>query len=197
MDKLQTTQNAVQVKLSRERFMNDFSVSRCNELFEKVSRVEHIFENLTPTIGRIKKDYGSNFIRLYLITWMISLNLFLNVKSKMNKVQTDDTARLIAKEFYNLTITDIHFVFENAKRGYYGKFYDRLDGTMILEWFRNHLAERCTAYDNKLMQKDLQYKDSRMNYEESLYQSIRRRNSEDKRAKSIRKSKIKQQIINQ
>jgi len=93
---------------------------------------------------------------------------------------------LIVIEFYNLTVADIHFVFEKAKKGGYGKFYDRFDGTMVMEWFRNHFDERCVVFERRLKQRDLQYKNSRMNYEENLFQSIRRRNIEELRVISLK-----------
>lgn len=158
--------NAVPAKLTREKFMKDFSISECSKLFSKVRKMEQIFETSTPSIASIKKSYDEDFIRLYITIWIINLNEFLNVRNKMNRVQTEETARLIVKEYYALTIADIHFIFENAKQGNYGKFYDRIDGTMILEWFKEHLNERLDSFERKLLQEDLRLKESRLNYNE-------------------------------
>jgi hypothetical protein len=157
-------------------------------MFENVSKIEQIFKYNTPSISEVRKDFGRDFIIAYLKTWIINLNDFINVKMKMNKVQTEETARLIVKEFYCLTITDIYFVFESAKRGLYGKFYDRIDGTMILEWFRNHFKDRCNAFEKKLLEEDLRKKESRINYQESLIQQVRKKNSEILGQKTVDKA---------
>lgn len=156
--------------------MQDFSVSRCNILFDRVSKLDQLIKIKTPSIGRIRKAYGSEFVILYLTTWIINLNDFLTVKSKMNREQTEETARLIAKEFYNLSIADIHYVFDQAKRGIYGKFYDRLDGAIILCWFREHFEIKCNKIEELNIHEDLKFKESRLNYEESLLSKIRREN---------------------
>jgi len=65
----------------------------------------------------------------------------------MNEQQIEETARLIINNFFNLTVVEIYLVINNAKMGIYGKFYDRLDGSMILSWFAKYYDERCDFYE--------------------------------------------------
>lgn len=77
----------------------------------------------------------------------------------MTDEQTQETAMLIVDEFFNLNLADINFIFKNAKLGRYGKYYDRLDGQIILSWFEEHFNNRCKlAADESIREAD-KYKD--------------------------------------
>jgi len=62
-------------------------------------------------------------------------------------MQIQETSRLILSNFYNLTIPEIYLVINNAKMGFYGKLYDRIDGSIILSWFNSYFEERCNTYE--------------------------------------------------
>jgi hypothetical protein len=98
-----------------------------------------------PSIVSIKKNFGEDFIQAYIEGWIINVREFINVGKKMTDEQTQETAMLIVDEYYNLNLADINFIFKNAKLGKYGKYYDRLDGQIILSWFEEHLNNRCIA----------------------------------------------------
>lgn len=118
---------------------------------KKCRRIESFAEILKselPSLALIKRRFGEDFIQAYIEGWIINLREFVNVGKKMTDEQTQETAMLIVQEYYNLNISDINFIFKNAKLGRYGKIYDRLDGQLILEWFDKHFAQRCTEAAN-------------------------------------------------
>lgn len=61
----------------------------------------------------------------------------------MSAVQVAQTADLVIEEFYYLKPDDLKLCFTKAKKGAYGKLYDRIDGQIILEWLRQYDQERC------------------------------------------------------
>lgn len=108
-----------------------------------------------PSIISIKKNFGEDFVQAYIEGWIVNIREFINVGRKMTDEQTQETAMLIVDEYYNLNLADINYIFKNAKLGKYGKYYDRLDGQIILSWFEEHFNNRCkTAADESIMEAD-------------------------------------------
>lgn len=112
-----------------------------------------------PSIASVKKNFGADFIQAYIEGWVVNIREFINVGKKMTDEQTQETAMLIVDEYYNLNLADINFIFKNAKLGKYGKYYDRLDGQIILSWFEDHFNNRCAiAAEQSILEAD-KYKD--------------------------------------
>jgi len=108
-----------------------------------------------PSIVAIKKNFGADFVQAYIEGWVVNIREFINVGKKMTDEQTQETAMLIVDEYYNLNLADINLIFKNAKLGKYGKYYDRLDGQIILSWFEEHLSNRCKgAADESIREAD-------------------------------------------
>lgn len=108
-----------------------------------------------PSIVSLKMNFGTDFIQAYIEGWVVNIREFINVGKKMTDEQTQETAMLIVDEYYNLNLADINFIFKNAKLGKYGKYYDRLDGQIILSWFEEHFNNRCmVAADESILEAD-------------------------------------------
>lgn len=139
-----------------------------------------------PSIVSIKKHFGDDFIQAYIEGWIINIREFINVGKKMTDEQTQETAMMIVDEYYNLNLADINFIFKNAKLGKYGKYYDRLDGQIILSWFDEHFNNRCkTAADASILEAE-NFKDDpfqRTSYAgkiDSIFNQIRVNNEKEK-----------------
>ncbi len=102
-----------------------------------------VFQTSMPSLAKIKKRFGDQFSEKYVAAWIINLIDFFQVGKKMGDAQVYETSMLILQEYYMLTLADINLVFTRAKKGYYGEMYDRLDGAVILSWFRKYFEERC------------------------------------------------------
>lgn len=97
----------------------------------------------SPTIKQVENAFGFDCIQAYIESWIVNLRMFFNVGRAMNDAQTFETAMLIVEMFPSLNIADINLVFKRAKTGYYGNLYDRLDGSIIIDWFNRYFDERC------------------------------------------------------
>lgn len=75
---------------------------------------------------------------------------FLNVGKTMNSAQVLATAKLLIEdtESKNLKPDDFKICFNNAKKGVYGKTFDRIDGQIIFEWVRAYVSERMDLAEN-------------------------------------------------
>ena len=71
----------------------------------------------------------------------------------MGQEQLVQTIQLIIEDFYYFNIEDFKLCFNNAKRGKYGKIYDRIDGNVIYGWIEAYANERvqtaCPEMNNR------------------------------------------------
>ena len=138
--------------------MKHYSVSKCNKKFEKIRSTQQVIALKEPSIMWIKKKYGNAFIKAYIALWIVHLSDFLNLGKSLNDVQVKEISRLIANNFQGLSIAEIYLIINNIKMGYYGKLYDRLDGSMIMIWFNQYLDERCNSFEQLSIQESNIYR---------------------------------------
>jgi hypothetical protein len=135
--------------------LQDFTICKIQKQLRKIDNVSAALQAGTPSIAKIKKTYGEDFIQAYIEGWIVNLREFLNIGRKMTDEQTQETAMMIVDEYYNLTIADINIIFKRAKLGQWGQIYDRLDGQIILSWFDKYFQERCrVAADESISEAD-------------------------------------------
>lgn len=110
-------------------------------------KVDDALNSITPELAVFRKEKGE--MTLYaLMTIMINDLLdFFSTGKTMGERQMVTTIRMIVDDFYYFNIEDFKLCFDNAKRGKYGKIYDRVDGNIIFEWLKKYSEERVqTAY---------------------------------------------------
>lgn len=66
----------------------------------------------------------------------------MNVGKSFNAMQIAQTVELILEDFKHFKLDDFKLCFNNAKKGYYGKVYDRLDGQIVFEWLTKYANDR-------------------------------------------------------
>ena len=101
-----------------------------------------VFEKPTATLATIKKYRGEARMQA-VVEHLLKLAVkFLNVGRGMNEWQIAETARMIAADYYYLTVADLKVCFRNGISGKYGQVYDRIDGMIVLEWLATYNDER-------------------------------------------------------
>lgn len=133
-------------------------MKQCHKKFIKVRSLKQAIALQEPSIVSLQKRFGSDFIQAYIATWLINLNAFLNLKYPMSEQQIEETAEFIINDFYSLTVVDVYLIMRNAKTGFYGKFYESLNGAMILTWFNNYFEERCNVFEEMSIQESNELK---------------------------------------
>lgn len=107
-----------------------------------VSSIRDCFSLPTPALATVKK-YKGEFKTLALVCkFLEEVYSFFNVTNTLSDIQLQMTATLILEEYYFLTIADIRLCFFNAYKNKYGKLYNRLDGSIILDWLKQYTEER-------------------------------------------------------
>ena len=82
----------------------------------------------------MNKEFGETHLRGFMVKVLNDLVDFFNVGKSIGAVQVAQTVDLIIDEYYFFKPDDFKLCFNRAKKGLYGKVYDRIDGAVILEW---------------------------------------------------------------
>ena len=112
----------------------------------KVKTIDDIFTSPNQALSAYRQALGpvqgDLYIKGILTIAVIDVVDFFNVGKTMGSEQITQTVEFILSDFWMLKIDDIKLCFDNAKRGKYGKVYDRMDGAVILEWLGTHFEAR-------------------------------------------------------
>lgn len=106
------------------------------------------------------RNVGEIKTRALVIYAISDLAEFLNVNGTMNAMQIGQTAQFILDDYSWLTIDDMKLCFNLAKKGAFGQVYGRLDGQVILEWFRQYETQRVKVADEVSYQEHQSLKES-------------------------------------
>jgi hypothetical protein len=82
--------------------------------------------------------------------WAVGRSTF---DSEEGKARIVELIRLIVQEYSWLKPSDIRLVFDNAKKGKYGETYNRMDGPLILSWFKKYAEERIQVAEDIAIRK--------------------------------------------
>lgn len=121
-----------------------------------------------PTLSHVKVCYGDNAPKMWLIPQLYNLSEYCGVKDKLQGTALEETAFVIATEYFYLKVTELMLFFHRFKSGRYGRFYGNVDPLVITTSIREFIHERNHEIDNhEQMQRKLQY-------DEELKQAVTR-----------------------
>lgn len=104
-----------------------------------------ILKSSSPSFSKIRsylKEDGPTAVKAILSILVTDVVNFLSVGKTMNADQVMKTVELILEDFSHLKPDDFKLCFNRAKKGYYGKAYDRIDGMVIFEWLQVYEFEK-------------------------------------------------------
>ncbi len=104
-----------------------------------------------PSIAKIKKS-DPEVATEVLTEFITDFVEFLNVGKIMNVSQIKQTTYLIVQYFPHLNLADFKVFFEKLKLGHFGKFYDSVDGQLILSKIEEYNQERMNEFERSKTQ---------------------------------------------
>ena len=99
-------------------------------------------------------------MRSFMVKILNDLLDFFSVGKTMGAVQVAQTADLIIEEYYFLKPDDFKLCFSRAKKGLYGKVYDRIDGQVIFDWLNTYEKERGVIAESESRAADFHWNES-------------------------------------
>ena len=106
-------------------------------------------DSITPALSEYRKETSETHLQALLVVLVNDLVGFFSVGKTMGQSQLVQTVQLIIEDYYYLNIEDLKLCFNNAKKGLYGKVYDRVDGNIILGWLQQYAAERVAESERR------------------------------------------------
>ena len=96
-----------------------------------------------PSLAKLNLQFGQNKTAALIKLYLIDITELVNLKRPLTEKQIEYIATRVVSDFYNLTIADIHVIFQNLLSGKYGSMYDSLDVPKMLKIFQTYFDERC------------------------------------------------------
>jgi hypothetical protein len=116
----------------------------------------------------IRKHHGESASIAILTLLIDNINDFFNVVRPMNPAQIVDTSKLILQDYYFYKPEEFKLCFDRAKKGQYGKVFDRIDGSIIFEWLRLYDSERSIEFEQQRIKEksEIQKTEVTINYDQ-------------------------------
>jgi hypothetical protein len=122
----------------------------CKELRE-IKTVQDALAVKTPSLARLRKEKGAEYVGGCLELWIVYLQEFLNLKTKMNERMILGLVEMVLDDFPQLTIADIKIIITRAKKGQYGELYESLSPHKVYKWFESYFNERCEEAERQFL----------------------------------------------
>ncbi len=87
-------------------------------------------------------EAGEHCVRALLNILVVDAVQFFSVGKSIGTVQALQTVDLIMQDYLHFKPEDFKSCFNRAMKGYYGVIYDRVDGSVMLEWLMKYDNER-------------------------------------------------------
>lgn len=125
-----------------------FNPAAINKTFARVQTMERCIEvtrsGALPTLLQMAAmpENGAKVIALVALN-IVALDAYLHLKNRLTEVEVDTLAQDIV-EIYGgaLSFADLNIILTNARRGAYGKYYERLSAADILGWVAEYYDAR-------------------------------------------------------
>ena len=122
--------------------------------FKAIRTMDDAIANDCPSLVKIeqklvKAGYGEKALE-QILQYMIAKTVkAFNISRNMEPEQIIDLSTQIRNDFYFLKLSEIFFVFKEARSGKMGKIYERLDEPTIMQWFNDYTEQRINKFEEK------------------------------------------------
>lgn len=100
-----------------------------------------------PTIADVRNIWGSRYAEIWLANQIHNLSEYAGTNQKLDTLQTEEVARMVAQEFYYFKLSEFMLFFAHFKVGRYGKFYGNVDPLVIVEALQKFKKWRNSTLD--------------------------------------------------
>lgn len=105
--------------------------------------VNDVLDSPCCSISVMNKEFGEEHLRAFMVKILNEVIDYFSVGKSIGAVQVAQVADLIIEEYYFFKPDDFKLCFNRAKKGIYGKVFDRIDGQVLFEWLSAYRKERC------------------------------------------------------
>lgn len=127
-----------------DQLLKVYNPSNCLKHSGQLRTIQDVFKTDTPSLSKIGKDNGPEFLSNFIKLWILFLNETLDLRRPLSESQIEMISQMIISDYSSLKIVDITFIFKNAISGKYGELYESLTIPKVLSWFSDYFDERCS-----------------------------------------------------
>ncbi|WP_134386730.1 hypothetical protein [Flavobacterium psychrophilum] len=110
-----------------------------------LTTIKQVLEQKTSSLAKIKKEVGIVRTEALIKVYLIRLNELLELKKPLSEDAINEIASILTTDYYNLSITDVVFVTNQAIKGKYGEMFESLNIPKVLKWFETYFNDRCNT----------------------------------------------------
>ena len=114
---------------------------------------DDVFNTNFSSLRRIKKYQGGEMVTLLIIKMITDLTASFNISPKLSPMQIRTVSQMILRQYHRFNIADFRLCFDNVLMGKYGKIYNRLDVSVILQWLKDYDEEQTEANTSQQVNK--------------------------------------------
>lgn len=96
----------------------------------------------SASLATLKKYQSADFMEASVERLIVMYAGLLNIGKNLQPFQIGTIASELCADYHYLTLAEVQYVMKQGVKGSYGKLYDHLDISIILEWFAQYDAER-------------------------------------------------------
>ncbi|SMG35672.1 hypothetical protein SAMN05660862_2537 [Sphingobacterium psychroaquaticum] len=129
------------------------------EIRKMIGQMESIIAGLScpRTIGRLCRENMEMTID-FISLLVNDLRRYLILDRMITDSGIQVLSNLIVSTYPALTLEEIAVCFAQAKKGFYGEDYQRLDGSTVMKWLRLYIEDKHERLANKHYSNEVQYK---------------------------------------
>ena len=100
-----------------------------------------------PSVRKIVKELGQPMMEAFVKAQLVSLNIVLNLARPMSEALIEASAPLVVRHILDddcdINIADIRIIFDRAKMGRWGNYYNGIGLADICGWIDAYICEKC------------------------------------------------------
>lgn len=104
-----------------------------------------------PSVRVVVRDLGQRAMENYIKAQLVSLNIVLNLARPMSEALIEASAPLIVRHILeddcDVTIADLRIIFDRAKTGQFGNYYNGIGLADICGWIDTYICEKCEEFE--------------------------------------------------
>jgi hypothetical protein len=112
------------------KFANEFNLDSCTEKYLKFKTQDDALRSGMVKLSELCKAYNDKSITAWIQAWLINLAKYMDFSVTPEQVKS--TAIAILEECYMLNLAEFTLLFRRILKGYYGIFYGKFNGQMII-----------------------------------------------------------------
>lgn len=140
-------------------YMGDDKEKHLSEVNKMIGQMEVLIGGMSApkSIGQLNRENPDATVKT-LALMVNDLRKYFILDRMISKEGILSLAPMIVVTYPYLTLEEIAVCLCQAKKGFYGEDFQRLDGSTIMKWLKLYIQDKQTRIANKEYSKEVQYK---------------------------------------